>query len=44
MEVEEGVDMVDECSHQDEKGQKIHDPDSKEGEEIAFHKLLEHTQ
>ena len=44
LEVEEGVDMVDERSHQDEKGRKIHDRDSKEGEEIVFHKLLEHTQ
>ena len=42
--MEEGVGMVDERSHQDGKGRKIHDRDSKEGEEIAFHKLLEHTQ
>ena len=44
MEVEKGVDMVDEHSHQDEKGRKTHDLDSKEGEEIVFHKPLEHTQ
>ena len=44
LEVEEGVDMVDERSHQDEKGRKFDDQGSKEGEEIVFHKLLEHTQ
>ena len=44
MEVEEGVDMVHERSHQDSKGRKIDDQGSKEGEEIVFHKLLEHTQ
>ena len=42
--VEEGLDMVDECSHQDESGRKIDYQGSKEGEEIVSHKLLEHTQ
>ena len=44
MQVEEGVGMVDERSHQDEKGRRIHDLGSKEGEEIVFRKLLGHTQ
>ena len=42
--MEEAVDMVHEHIHQDEKGKQIDDLGSKEGEEIAFHKLLEHTQ